>query len=132
VRVLVGAEGEGNAGDAENDGLASGGDGAGVEDADAGVGAEVDAADDKVGVGVLHEQAEGELDAVGRGSADGGAKGLVVLLDCDGFDGIGQGDGMAGGATLGVGRDDMEFAKPADGFVKHGDAGRVDAVVVAK
>ena len=132
VRILVGAEGEGDAGDSENDGLAGSGDGAGVEDTDTSVGAEVDAADDEVGVGVFHEQAEGKFDAISWSPADGGAKRLVVLLDRDGFDGIGEGDGVTGGTALGVGCDDMEIAKPADGLVKHGDAGCVDAVVVTE
>ncbi len=49
VRILIGAEGDGDAGYAENHGFAGGGYCARVEDADAGVGTEIYAADDEVG-----------------------------------------------------------------------------------
>lgn len=131
-RFPVGAEREGDGGDADDHGLAGGGYGAGIEHADAGVGAEVDAADDEVGQLVFVQQAEGKLDAVGGCPAHGHAEMLVVLLDGDGFDRVGERDGVAGGAAFRIGRADMQLAEVADGFVEFRDPARMDAVVVAQ
>ncbi len=130
VRILIGAKGDGNAGDTEYDRLAGGRNGAGVEHADARVGAEVDSADDEVGQVVLVKQAEGQLNAVRRGTAYGDTKELIVFLNGYGFNRVGEGDGVAGRAALGVGGNHMEVAQVADGLVQYRNSASVNAVVV--
>ena len=81
---------------------------------------------------VLMEQAEGQLDAIGRGAADRGTEQLLVLFDGDGLDRIGQGNGMTGRASFHVRCAYVQITQMSNGSMEFCDAACVDSIVVAK
>ena len=130
VRILERVHRDGHARNAENRAFRCGRNRAGVDDADAGIRAEVYPADHEVGP-LVEQGTDRQLDAICWRSAHSVAEETAVLEDLPGLDGIGEGDGVADGALFAAWRHDMDFAEILDRFVKSGDAGRVDAVVVA-
>ncbi len=78
------------------------------------------------------KQANGQFDAVGGGSVNGGSKGGVVFFNVQSFDGVCKRDCMAGGGAFGGGGAYAELAEMADGFMEFGDSASVDSVVVAE
>ena len=130
-RLGEGVERNRHAGNAEDGTFGCSGDRPRVDDADAGIGSEVDSADHEVGF-LLEQAADGQLDAIGGGSAHAVAEEGAIPGDLAGLDGIGEGDGVADRATFGVGRDHLNFAKILHRIIERQDARRVNAIVVAE
>ena len=131
VGVLVCAERNSNAGNTENNGFAGSRYGAGGENTYTRVRPKIDTADDEVGRVVFTKVAEGKFDAVGGCATNGESKGLVVYFGGGDFEGVGEGDGMSGSASFGVGGNDIDLAVWLKCLMKFIDSSCVDSVVIA-